>query len=91
MSKTISSRMTAVAFAIALILASTAEAGPFAPTALPEAPSAWSLAWEWLAEVWGNLTGLQGASTSGSGTAASMIDAGCGIDPNGAPLPCDNQ
>jgi hypothetical protein len=86
MSKKISSRLTAVAFAAALTLAGTAEAGPlFAGAASPE-ESSWSQAWEWLTEAWGDLTGLDSAATSQSvkpGT-TSTPEVGCGIDPNGA-------
>lgn len=85
MSKKISSRLTAVVFAAALTLAGTVEAGPLVAGAGSEA-SPWALAWDWVIEVWGDLTGLQGA------TAADTIktddtthsDVGCGIDPNGA-------
>jgi hypothetical protein len=91
MSKKISSGLTAVAFAAALTLAGTAEAGPLvAGTTGSEAPS-WSMAWDWLTEVWGDLTGLRSDSqstvtTSGESTGAgSTTDAGCGIDPNGSP------
>ena len=59
MSKKISSRLTAVAFAAALTLAGTAEAGPLSAGAAGHEESPWSLAWEWLTEAWGDLTGLQ--------------------------------
>jgi hypothetical protein len=86
MSKKISSTLTAIAFAAALTLGGTAEAGPlFAGTAGTEG-SAWSQAWEWLSGVWGDLTGLSSSTTSQSvkpDPATSTSDAGCGIDPNG--------
>lgn len=91
MSKKISSRLTAVAFVAALTLAGAAEAGPLARSAGPEA-SPWSLAWSWLAEVWGDLTGLQSATTSQgipAGGSPQGGDVGCGIDPNG--LPCGDN
>lgn len=88
MSKKIFPRLTAVALAAALTLAGTAEAGPlFASAAGPE-DSSWSLALEWLTEVWGDLTGLHDTTAADSislppdgGTATA--DVGCGIDPNG--------
>lgn len=89
MSKKISSRLTAVAFAAALTLAGTAEAGSLASGAAAgtEAPS-WSLAWDWLVEAWGDLTGLDVATTTDSmptgGTTQGGGDVGCGIDPNGS-------
>ena len=86
MSKKISSRLTAVAFAAALTLAGTAEAGPLAiGTTDGLEASPWSLAWDWLTEVWGDLTGLNSTATSESIQTApdSTTDAGCGIDPNG--------
>ncbi len=89
MSTKISSRLIAVAFAAALTLAGTAEAGPLAAgTAGPEV-SAWSLAWDWLTEVWGDLTGLDSItldSTTSESTTTETVppnDYGCGIDPNG--------
>jgi len=86
MSKKISSRLTAVAFAAALLFAGAAEAGPLAAgtTGGLEA-SSWSLAWDWLTEVWGDLTGLYSTETSESiqTSPGSTTDAGCGIDPNG--------
>jgi hypothetical protein len=89
MSKKISSRLTAVAFAVALTLAGTVEAGPLAAgPAGPEA-SPWSLAWDWLTEVWGDLTGLHGTATSESIKPGTTNDAGCGIDPNG--MPCGDN
>ena len=90
MSKKISRRLTAVAFAAALTLAGTAEAGPlFAGEAGPEA-SAWSLAWEWVSDVWADLTGLDSATAaetteSGSCGTCANSDSGWGIDPNGKP------
>lgn len=85
MRKKISSRLTAVAFAAALTLAGTAEAGPlFAGAAGPEA-SSWSQAWEWLNRAWGDLTSLVGTTAQPSKPGGnSTNDAGCGIDPNGA-------
>ena len=85
MSKKISSRLIAVAFAAALTLAGTAEAGPLdAGTAGSEA-SSWSLAWDWLIEVWGDLTGLESTATAETAGAGGQTEAGCGIDPNGSP------
>lgn len=90
MSKKISRRLTAVAFAAALTLAGTAEAGPlFAGEAGPES-SAWSVALEWFSGVWADLTGLDSATaadtteTDSCGTCANS-DSGWGIDPNGNP------
>jgi hypothetical protein len=88
MNKKISSRLTAVAFAATLMLGSTAEAGPlFAGTAGSEG-SSWSQAWEWLHEVWGDLTGLSSMTTESvkpnSSSSTTPPDAGCGIDPNGS-------
>ena len=85
MSKKISSRLTAVAFAAALTLAGTVEAGPLASgtDSGSEAPS-WSLAWDWLIEVWGDLTGLDSTTSESIPVGPeSTSDAGCGIDPNG--------
>ena len=85
MSKKISSRLTAVVFAAALTLAGTVEAGPLAAgTAGPET-SSWSLAWEWMAEVWGDLMGLDSVTTSDSMPTdpGTQGEVGCGIDPNG--------
>lgn len=83
MSKKISSRLTAVAFAAALTLAGTVEAGPLAAgTADGLEASSWSLAWDWLTEVWGDLTGLHSITTE-SAQPGSTTEAGCGIDPNG--------
>lgn len=89
----ISSGLIAVAFAAALLLAGPAEAGPF--TAEPETPSAWSMAWAWLTEVWGDLTGLHDATAPGSFemdggicptcSSSEAGDHGWGIDPNGNP------
>lgn len=89
MSKKISSRLTAVAFVAALTLAGSAEAGPLSAGAAGAEESPWSLAWEWLTEAWGDLTGLQSATAAdsvkpGPGTTTNS-DAGCGIDPNGTP------
>jgi hypothetical protein len=90
MNKKISRRLTAVAFAAALTLAGTAEAGPLsAGTSGPE-PSALSLAWEWLVDAWGDMTGLQGTMAADAlppesndcGTCTNS-DNGWGIDPNG--------
>jgi hypothetical protein len=83
MSTKISSRLTAVAFAAALTFAGTAQAGPLAAGSTDGTEtSSWSLAWEWLTEVWGDLTGLQSITTE-STAPGSTTDAGCGIDPNG--------
>jgi hypothetical protein len=84
MSKKISSRLTAVAFAAALTLAGTAEAGPLAAGPAGAEASPWSLAWDWLTEVWGDLTGLDNITASESMEPGSTTEAGCGIDPNGA-------
>jgi len=88
MSKKISSRLTAVAFAAALTLAGTAEAGPLAAGTGGSEESSWSLAWDWLTEVWGDLTGLQSITTE-STQPGDIPNAGCGIDPNGTP--CGGQ
>lgn len=94
MSKKISSGLTAIAFIAALMLAGAAEAGPLTDTAGPE-DSTWSLAWAWLTEVWGDLTGLHDATAPGSfemngvsedgtcGGTCTTNDHGWGIDPNG--------
>lgn len=92
MSNKIAPRFTAIAFAVALTLAGTAEAGPlFGGTAGP-ADSPWSMAWEWLAGAWGDLTGLHSATAADTveepdtpcGTCSnSDSDHGWGIDPNG--------
>lgn len=92
MNKKISRRLTAVAFAAALTLAGTAEAGPLsAGTSGPE-PSALSLAWEWLVDAWGDMTGLQGTTAifaadsleeEGACQNCTSSDAGWAIDPNG--------
>jgi hypothetical protein len=90
MSNKIAPRFTAVAFAVALTLAGTAEAGPlFGGTAGP-VDSPWSLAWEWLAEAWGDLTGLHTATASDTVQQqdnpcgdCTANDSGWGIDPNG--------
>lgn len=88
MSNKISSRLTAVAFAAALTLAGTAEAGPlFSGTAGVE-ESPWSLAWEWVTEAWGDLLGLESDTADGSvkpEPETTNSDVGCGIDPNGGP------
>lgn len=91
MSKKISSRLTAVAFAAALTLAGTAEAGPLFAGSAGVEESPWSLAWEWLTGAWGDLTGLQSATAADTVTpdpadSTSNSDVGCGIDPNGVPL-----
>jgi hypothetical protein len=90
MSKKISSRLTAVAFVAALTLAGSAEAGSLSAGAAGAEESSWSLAWEWLAEAWGDLTGLQSATAADSvkpdpADSTTNSDAGCGIDPNGTP------
>jgi len=92
MNKKISRRLTAVAFAAALTFAGTVEAGPLsAGTSGPE-PSALSLAWEWLVDAWGDMTGLQSTLAAdslpaNSGDCGSCTnsddDNGWGIDPNG--------
>ena len=97
MSQKISSGLIAVTFTAALMLASAAQAGPLtAGTAGPEA-SPWSLAWAWLTEVWGDLTGLHDATAPGSFEMNGITeggpcsgectsgdpDHGWGIDPNG--------
>lgn len=85
MSKKISPRLTAVAFAAALTLAGTAEAGPLAAGSGGAEESSWSLALNWLTEVWGDLTGLQSITTDGESTGGGgTTNAGCGIDPNGS-------
>jgi len=96
MSKKISHRLTAVAFAAALTLAGTAEAGPLSTGISGPEPSALSLAWEWLVDAWSDLTGAQSATAADSfeadeadedgacGNCASS-DAGWAIDPNGEP------
>jgi hypothetical protein len=88
MSKKIFPRLTAVAFAAALTLAGTAEAGPLFASAAGAEDSSWSLALEWLAEVWGDLTGLHSTTATDSvifnpDGSPTVADAGCGIDPNG--------
>ena len=88
MSKKIFPRLTAVVLATALTLAGTAEAGPLSAGTTRAEDSSWSLALEWLAEVWGDLTGLHSATTTDSivlpgDGGAPTADAGCGIDPNG--------
>ena len=92
MSNKISRRLTAVAFAAALTLAGTAEAGSLSARISGPEPSALSLAWEWLVEAWGDMTGLQSMTAADSlpadsgdcGTCTnSDSDNGWGIDPNG--------
>lgn len=91
MNKKISRRLTAVAFAAALTFAGTAEAGPLSAGPSGPEPSALSLAWEWLVEAWGDMTGLQSTMAADSlpadsgdcGDCASSDDNGWGIDPNG--------
>ena len=88
MSKKIFPRLTAVALAAALTLAGTAEAGPLVASTAGTGDSSWSLALEWLAEVWGDLTGLDSITATDSVVfdpegGAPTPDAGCGIDPNG--------
>jgi hypothetical protein len=88
MSKKIFPRLTAVALAAALTLAGTAEAGPLFASAAGTEDSSWSLTLEWLAEVWGDLTGLHSTTSTDSvvfdpNGGTSTPDAGCGIDPNG--------
>lgn len=87
MSKKISSGLIAFTFAAALMLAGSAEAGPLATdTAGPEA-SPWSMAWAWLTEFWGDLTGLHAATESVEldGTCSGECSSsGYGIDPNGS-------
>lgn len=90
MNKKISRRLTAVAFAAALTFAGTVEAGPLSTGTSGPEPSALSLAWEWLVEAWGDMTGLQSTTAADSlpaesddcGT-CSTSDNGWGIDPNG--------
>jgi hypothetical protein len=87
MSNKIFPRLTAVAFAAALTFAGTAEAGSVSSVAgLQESPL--SAAWEWMTEVWGDLTGLQSTAASESvrpDPSTTTPDVGCGIDPNGSP------
>ncbi|HKH49847.1 MAG TPA: hypothetical protein VKM72_34775 [Thermoanaerobaculia bacterium] len=89
MSKKIFPRLTAVTLAAALTLAGTAEAGPLSASAAGTEDSSWSLALEWLAEVWGDLTGLHSTTATDSisvppdGGGTPTADVGCGIDPNG--------
>lgn len=93
MSNKISRRLTAVAFAAALTLAGTAEAGSLSARISGPEPSALSLAWEWLVEAWGDMTGtgLQSMTAADSlpvdpgdcGTCTNSDDNGWGIDPNG--------
>lgn len=92
MSNKIAPRFTAVAFAVALTLAGTAEAGPLFGSIAEAGDSPWSLAWEWLTEAWGDLTGLHSATAAdtvqpdgscSTCTNNSSGDHGWGIDPNG--------
>lgn len=89
MSNKIAPRFTAVAFAVALTLAGTAEAGPLFGGIAGSEESPWSLAWEWLTEAWGDLTGLHSATAADTTTpdspcdSCSNSDSGWGIDPNG--------
>jgi hypothetical protein len=93
MSKKISRRLTAVAFAAALTFAGTAEAGPLSAGISGPEPSALSLAWEWLVDAWSDLTGAQSATAADSFEAdddgacgnCANSDAGWAIDPNGEP------
>jgi len=87
-------RLTAVVLAVALALASTAEAGPLFAGAAGTEASPWSLAWEWLTDVWADWTGLDSTSLDRVVPGNTPIepppttdsDYGCGIDPNGVPL-----
>ena len=97
MSKKLPLRLTAVAFAAALTLAGTAEAGSFSAgqgsrAAVEIAPL--SAAWGWLSGLWQDMAGslLQlSASTAeppatgeqGQCTNCAETDAGWVIDPNG--------
>ena len=85
MSTKISPKLTAIAFAVALTLAGTAEAGPLFTGVDGTEASFWSQAWEWLGEVWGDLTGLQSTTDTQKTTPPNTptSDVGCGIDPNG--------
>jgi hypothetical protein len=98
MSKKLPLRLTAVAFAAALTLAGTAEAGSFSagPGSRGTAEIApLSAAWGWLSGLWQDVTGslLQlSASTAeppaptgeqGQCTNCAESDAGWVIDPNG--------
>lgn len=90
MSKKISRRLTAVAFAAVLTLAGTAEAGPHYANEAGLESSAWSVALEWFSDVWADLTGLDRATAADSvetGTCGTCTnsDSGWGIDPNGKP------
>ena len=86
MSKKISPKLTAIAFAAALTLAGTAEAGPLTTGVDGTEATVWSQAWEWLSAAWGDLTGLQSTTATESITPppSTTSDYGCGIDPNGA-------
>lgn len=96
MSKKLPLRLTAVAFAAALTLAGTAEAGSLSAghgsRATEIAPL--SAAWGWLSGLWQDVTGsLLQMSTASSETPAGAQDGSCssctetdtgwGIDPNG--------
>lgn len=97
MSKKLPLRLTAVAFAAALTLAGTAEAGSLSasPRATAEiAPL--SAAWGWLSGLWQDMTGsllqMSESTTSeppastgqeGQCTDCADSDAGWVIDPNG--------
>ena len=90
MSKKISSGLIAFAFAFAaaLLFAGPAEAGPLIGGTAESEASPWSLAWAWLTEVWGDLTGLHDATATDSlemdGTCSGECSSsGYGIDPNG--------
>ena len=86
MSKKISSRLTAVAFAAALTFAGSVEAGPLVSGTAGREASPWSMAWGWMTEVWGDLTGLQSATaTESTKPTGDLPQAGCGIDPTGSP------
>jgi hypothetical protein len=91
MSNKISPRLTAVAFAAALTLAGTVEAGPLVSSSAGSEDSVWSLALNWLTEAWGDLTGLHSTTASDSISitpdpqGGNTVDVGCGIDPNGGP------
>ena len=96
MSKKLPLRLTAVAFAAALTLAGTAEAGSLSasPRATAEiAPL--SVAWGWLSGLWQDMTGsllqMSGSTTEppattgeeGRCSGCADSDAGWVIDPNG--------
>ena len=89
-------RLTVIVLVAALAFASTAEASPLFASAAGTMESPWSLAWEWLAGVWADLTGLDstalsttvpgGAFNEPPATTNTDPEYGCGIDPNGRPL-----